>query len=62
MDAAAMLSGRGIDRMDGSFVFNLLKASAPTGLLKVFDGPFAKLMLRRSLSIHSLIKCEDHRI
>jgi len=59
MDAAAMLPGRSIDRMDVSPVFNLVKASAPAGPLEVFDGPFTKLMLRRSLSIHSLIKCED---
>jgi hypothetical protein len=57
---AAMLRGRSIDRMDVGPVFNLVKASAPAGLLKVFDGPFAKLMLRRFHSIHSFIKREDH--
>jgi hypothetical protein len=62
VDAAAMLQGRGIDRMDVSFVFTLVKASAPTGLMKAFDGPFAKLMLRRSLSINFFVKCEDHWI
>jgi hypothetical protein len=62
MGAAAMLPGRSVDRMDVSPVFNLVKASAPTGLLKVFDGPFAKPVLRGSLSIQSLIKCEDRWI
>jgi hypothetical protein len=62
MDAAAMLPGRSIDSMDVGPVFNLVEASAPAASLKVFDDRFAKLMLRRSLSIRSFIKREDRWI
>jgi hypothetical protein len=54
-----MLLGRSIDRMHVSPVFNLLAASARTGLIRALDGPFASLARRRLLSIPSLIKPED---
>jgi hypothetical protein len=54
-----MLLGRSIDRMHVSPVFSLVPASARTGLIRAFDGPFIFLALRRLLSIPSLIKPED---